>query len=93
VNGPTEDREDPISYAWRLLGVVLSVVALLAVSLPSLLNGEDPLVASAKAAIAFLAVWGLNRGLAAAFDLDCPPEECSEECSEEPSEEGVQEGE
>ncbi|HHX40445.1 MAG TPA: hypothetical protein GX715_10810 [Armatimonadetes bacterium] len=83
------NHEDPISYAWRLLGVFLGVVALLAVSLPPLLNGEDPLVASSKAAFAFLALWGLNRVLAAAFDLDRP----QTEGAEEPVEEGAETGE
>jgi predicted cobalt transporter CbtA len=81
-------QEDPIGHAWRVLGILLSLAAFLAFSLPPLLRGEDPAPASARAAAAFLSLWALNRVLASAFGLDRPPVECPDTSEEEGTDPG-----
>lgn len=83
------DHGDPIGHAWRLLGILLGLVAFVAVCLPPLLRGDDPVPASGKAAAAFLALWGLNRVLAVLFALDQPHAERPDAQEEENPPAGV----
>lgn len=65
-------EEDILAFAWKALGLLLGLVAFCLVSVPGVLQTQDPAVSVGQGFGAFLLLWGLNRLLAYALGLRAP---------------------
>ncbi|NLC55254.1 MAG: hypothetical protein GX774_00270 [Armatimonadetes bacterium] len=62
-------EEDILAFAWKTLGLLLSLIACCLVSIPALLQSEEPAWAVSQGLVAFLFLWSLNRLLALLLGL------------------------